>query len=58
MAITHKQILEDLKQKAEKDKIATLKHSSFEKVYKGEEPDDILKEISLAIRSGKIQKLF
>ena len=52
--ITHKQILEDLKQKAEKDKNCTIKTLEvFEKVYKGEEPDDILKEISLVNPIGE-----
>ena len=46
--ITHKQIHEDLKGKAEKNKASTIRIlKAFEKVYIGEDPDDILKEVSL-----------
>ena len=46
--ITHKQIHEDLKGKAEKDKTSTIRTlKAFERVYIGEDPDDILKEVSL-----------
>lgn len=46
--ITHKQIHEDLKGKAEKDKASTIRTlKAFERVYIGEDPDDILKEVSL-----------
>lgn len=46
--ITHKQIHEDLKEKAEKDKASTIRTlKAFERVYIGEDPDDILKEVSL-----------
>jgi hypothetical protein len=46
--ITHKQILEDLTQKAGADRIATIDIlKAFEKVYKGEEPDDVLQAIRL-----------
>jgi len=48
------QLLEELKQKAEKDKECTIKIlEAFEKVYNGEEPDDILKEISLVNPIGE-----
>jgi len=41
--ITHKQILEDLNQKAGVDPIATIEIlKAFERVYKGEDPDDVL----------------
>ncbi|HPN83925.1 MAG TPA: hypothetical protein PK821_01185 [Victivallales bacterium] len=41
--ITHKQIFEDLKQKAEKDRESALRTLiAFEKVYNGEDPHDIL----------------
>lgn len=46
--ITHKQILEDLTQKAGADRIATIDIlKAFEKVYKGEEPDDVLQAVRL-----------
>ncbi|MEW6586845.1 MAG: hypothetical protein AB1442_14715 [Nitrospirota bacterium] len=46
--ITHKQILEDLSQKAEADHTATIEIlKAFEKVYKGEDPDDVLGSVSL-----------
>ena len=46
--ITHKQIHEDLKGKAEKNKASTIRIlKAFERVYIGEDPDDILKEVSL-----------
>ncbi len=46
--ITHKQILEDLYQKADKDPMATIDIlKAFEKVYNGEDPDDVLQNISL-----------
>ena len=45
--ITHKQIHEDLKQKSEIDKASTIRTlETFEKVYNGKDPDDIL-EVSL-----------
>lgn len=40
--ITHKQILEDLSQKAEVNHIATIEIlKAFEKVYNGEDPDEV-----------------
>jgi hypothetical protein len=46
--ITHKQILEDLTLKAGADPIATIDIlKAFEKVYNGEEPDDVLLAVSL-----------
>jgi len=46
--ITHKQIHEDLKEKAKADKDATVEIlKAFERVYYGEDPDDILKSLVL-----------
>ncbi len=46
--ITHKQIHEDLQEKAKADKHATIEIlKAFERVYQGEDPDDILKSITL-----------
>jgi len=46
--ITHKQILEDLYQKADIDRRATIDIlEAFEKVYDGEDPDDVLKTVRL-----------
>jgi hypothetical protein len=46
--ITHKQILEDLKQKARADAVATLDIlKAFERVYNGEDPDDVLQSVRL-----------
>lgn len=46
--ITHKQILEDLQEKAKVDKNATIEIlKAFERVYQGEDPDDILKLLTL-----------
>jgi hypothetical protein len=46
--ITHKQILEDLNQKAVANRVATIDIlKAFEKVYNGEEPDDVLQVVPL-----------
>jgi len=46
--ITHKQILEDLKQKARADAAATVDIlKAFERVYNGEDPDDVLRSVRL-----------
>jgi hypothetical protein len=46
--ITHKQILEDLNQKAEVDNLATIEIlKAFENVYDGEDPEDVLKKVTL-----------
>lgn len=46
--ITHKQILEDLTQKAGADRIATIDIlKAFERVYNGEDPDDVLVDVHL-----------
>ncbi len=52
--ITHKQILEDLKDKSKADKADTIKIlEAFERVYNGEEPDDILKSLALNNPTGE-----
>ena len=52
--ITHKQIHEDLKEKAKADKDATVEIlKAFERVYYGEDPDDILKSIVLNNPTGE-----
>jgi len=52
--ITHKQIHEDLKEKAEADKDTTIEIlKAFERVYYGEDPDDILKSIVLNNPTGE-----
>jgi len=44
--ITHKQILQDIEEKATFDKVKTIKLINFlEKVYCGEDPEDFIKEI-------------
>jgi len=46
--ITHKQIHEDLNEKAKADKVATIEIlKTFERVYRGCDPDDILKSLDL-----------
>ncbi len=46
--ITHKQILEDLYQKADADRRATVDIlEAFKKVYNGEDPDDVLQAVRL-----------
>lgn len=52
--ITHKQILEDLNQKSVADRIATITIlKAFEKVYKGEDPDDVLGTVRLSNPIGE-----
>ena len=52
--ITHKQIHEDLKEKAKADKDATVEIlKAFERVYYGEDPDDILKSLVLNNPTGE-----
>lgn len=52
--ITHKQIYEDLEEKAKADKDATVKIlKAFERVYYGEDPDDILKSLVLTNPIGE-----
>jgi hypothetical protein len=52
--ITHKQIYEDLVEKANKDKKSAIKIlEAFEKVYKGEDPEDVIKEILLDNPTGE-----
>lgn len=52
--ITHKQIHDDLKEKAKINRDATIKILQvFERVYDGEDPDNILKEIDLSAPSGE-----
>jgi len=46
--ITHKQIHQDLEEKAKTDKDATVEiFRAFERVYYGEDPDDILNSLTL-----------
>lgn len=52
--ITHKQIYEDLEAKAKADKDATVEIlKAFERVYYGEDPDDILKSLILTNPIGE-----
>jgi len=52
--ITHKQIYEDLVEKAKNDREQTISIlRAFEKVYNGEEPDSVLEEITLSTLSGE-----
>ena len=52
--ITHKQIYEDLEEKAKADKDATVEIlKAFERVYYGEDPDDILKSLVLTNPIGE-----
>ena len=52
--ITHKQIQEDLEEKAKNDREETIKILQvFERVYNGEDPDDVLKNINLSSPSGE-----
>ena len=50
----HKQIHDDLLEKAEVDRDETIKILQvFERAYNGEDPDDILKETNLSTPSGE-----
>jgi hypothetical protein len=52
--ITHKQILEDLNEKAKTDKVATIEIlKTFERVYHGEDPDDIITSLTLNNPTGE-----
>ena len=52
--ITHRQIYEDLQKKAEKNPPETIKILElFEKVYNGEDPDDVISEVSLKNPCGE-----
>jgi len=52
--ITHKQIFDDLFEKSRKNPEETIKIlEAFEKVYNGEEPNDILRDISLENPCGE-----
>lgn len=52
--ITHKQIHEDLNEKAKADKDATIEILEvFERVYNGEDPDDILESLALNNPTGE-----
>ncbi|MGI9229624.1 MAG: hypothetical protein ACR2P9_07180 [Gammaproteobacteria bacterium] len=52
--ITHKQILEDLQGKSEKDKKETIRIlRAFERVYNGEEPDEVLQDDPLTNPAGE-----
>lgn len=52
--ISHKQIHEDLNEKAKADKDATIEIlEAFERVYNGEDPDDILESLALSNPTGE-----
>ncbi|MCK4752831.1 MAG: hypothetical protein KAS75_05240 [Planctomycetes bacterium] len=52
--ITHKQIRDDLVEKAENDREETINILQvFERVYNGEEPDSVLQGTNLSIPSGE-----
>lgn len=52
--ITHNQIYDDLLEKSRKDPLETIKIlEAFEKVYNGEDPDDILKNTHLKNPCGE-----
>lgn len=52
--ITHKQIHEDLNQKAKANKDATIEIlKAFERVYHSEDPEDILKSFALSNPTGE-----
>jgi len=52
--ISHKQIYDDLIEKSKNEKEQTIKLlQAFERVYYGEEPDEVLKEIELTISTGE-----
>ncbi len=52
--ISHRQIHDDLKGKAEADRGATIKIlQAFERVYNGEDPDDVLRRTNLSTPSGE-----
>jgi len=52
--ITHKQIFDDLSEKSQKNPSETIKIlEAFEKVYNGEDPDDILKNTYLENPCGE-----
>lgn len=52
--ISHNQIFVDLKNKAEEDPIETLKILNlFERVYNGDEPDDLMKGFEVRKLSGE-----
>ena len=52
--ITYKKIYEDLKEKAKVDKITTIEIlKAFERVYCGEDPEDILKSMALNNPTGE-----
>ena len=52
--ITHKQIYDDLQQKAKENPLETIRIlECFEKVYNGEDPDELLTKISLPNPCGE-----
>lgn len=52
--ITHKQIHEDLEDKAKADKACTVEIlKAFERVYNGEDPDDVLNALTLNNPTGE-----
>jgi len=56
--ISHKNIFEDLEEKAKKDKNETLKIiEALERVYNGEEPNDILNNNQLNNPGGELPEL-
>ena len=56
--ISHKDIYEDLERKGKLNPAETIKIiDSLEKVFNGEEPDDVLKSISLGNTNGEIPEV-
>ena len=52
--ISHRQIYDDLVEKSQCDKIQSIKLlQAFERVYNGEEPDDVLKETEIVTSTGE-----
>lgn len=56
--ISHKNIYEDLEEKGQTDSEATIEIiNSLERVYNGEEPDDVLKDSNLQNPQGELPEL-
>jgi hypothetical protein len=56
--ISHKNIYEDLEEKGQTDSVATIEIiNSLEKVYNGEDPDEVLKDSNLQNPKGELPEL-
>jgi len=56
--ISHKNIYEDLEEKGQTDPVATIVIiNTLEKVYNGEDPDDVLKDSNLQNPKGELPEL-